>query len=294
MSRLNQRIRLPDGRRLGYNEYGPPAGRPMIYFHGAPTARVEFELFGNDGLMESLGVRLIAVDRPGMGLSDFQANRRLLDWPADVAALADYLHIERFSILAYSLGGPSAAACAFVIPQRLTKVGIVSGYAPLNDPAIASSINEETRRYLRMHEKPWLWGLFLWMGVPMTRLAPDRLVAMAASVLPEPDRVWMSDTDFKRGFFAMIREALRQGPRGALQESYLAGADWGFRPQEIRAPVLLWHGEDDRNAPIAMGRYMADAIPNCQAQFFPGEGHLSLFKHRVGEIVSSLSDQASS
>ena len=101
MSRLNQQLRLPDGRRLGYNEYGPPDGAPLFYFHGAPTARLEFELYGSEILLQSLQVRVIAADRPGMGLSDFQPGRRLLDWPTDVLALADHLKIERFPILAY-------------------------------------------------------------------------------------------------------------------------------------------------------------------------------------------------
>lgn len=288
MSSLNQQIRLPDGRRLGYNEYGSPAGTPLFYFHGAPTARVEFELFGSDSLMKSLGVRLIAADRPGMGISDNQPARRLLDWPTDISSLADHLNIERFAVLAYSLGGPFGAACAFAIPQRLTRVGIISSYAPLTDPGIVDSINEETRRYLRMHEKPWLWGPFLWMGVPMARFAPDRLVATAASVLPEPDRIVMSDAQFQNGFLTMIREALRQGPRGALHESRLAGEPWGFNLQEIRVPVQIWHGEADRNAPVAMGRHLTNLIPGSQAKFFPGEGHLSLFKNHGAEIIRSL------
>lgn len=288
MTNLNQLFRLKDGRRLGYNEYGSPSGKPLFYFHGAPTARIEYELFGSDGLLESLDLRVIAADRPGMGLSDFQPDRQLLDWPEDVSALADHLQIDRFAILAYSLGGPWGAACAFALPQRVSRVGIVSGYAPLTDPAIADSINEETRRYLRMHEKPWLWGPFLWMGVPMAKYAPDRLVATASSVLPEPDRVLMSDEGFKRGFLAMIQEALRQGPRGALDESRLAGTDWGFDPHNIRTPVHIWHGEADRNAPVAMGHYLANRIPGSQAKFFPGEGHLSLFKKNAAEILRTL------
>jgi pimeloyl-ACP methyl ester carboxylesterase len=290
MSKLNQLYQLPDGRQLGYNEYGPSSGKPLFYFHGSPTARIEFELYGNESILHTLNVRVIAADRPGMGLSDFQPDRRLLDWPKDVLAIADHLNIEHFAVLAYSLGAPSAAACAFSIPQRLTKLGIVSGYMPLNNPAISDSINAETQRFLHMHEKPRLWGLFLWSGVPMARFAPNKLIATAASVLPESDQELMADPEFQKGFLAMVQEALRQGPRGALHESRLASADWGFDPQDIQIPVFLWHGETDRNAPISMGRYLANAFPDCKATFYPGEGHLSLFKKKVQEIIQSLID----
>ncbi len=53
-------------------------------------------------------IRLIGIDRPGMGRSQFQKRRCLLDWPDDVMELADYLGIERFAVLGVSGGGPYA------------------------------------------------------------------------------------------------------------------------------------------------------------------------------------------
>ena len=112
MTLLDQTILLQDGRRLGYDEYGPPDGKPLFYFHGTPSSRKDWPALGNQGLPEKLGVRVIVADRPGMGLSDFQPERRIADWPADVVALADTLELERFSVLGYSGGGPYAVACA--------------------------------------------------------------------------------------------------------------------------------------------------------------------------------------
>jgi pimeloyl-ACP methyl ester carboxylesterase len=82
----------------------------------------------------------------------------------------------------------------------------------------------------------------------------------------------------------MFKEALRQGPHGPQHETRLMVPAWDFKPPEIQIPVPLWHGEDNHNAPIAMGRYMADAIPNSQAKFYPGEGHISLFMKYAEEI----------
>jgi pimeloyl-ACP methyl ester carboxylesterase len=291
MSRLNQQFQLPDGRGLGYDERGVPDGTPIFYFHGSPSSRLEAALYLSDDLLESRHVRLIAVDRPGLGLSDFQPNRRLRDWPQDVLSLADHLKIERFAILAYSLGGPYGLACAFAIPQRLAKVGIVSGAALFTVPELVKNINEGTRRFLTMpREKPWLSRLFLWtaLGV-MPRIAPGSFVAQANSLLPQPDRrIVVDDPEFQEGFLRMVREAMRQGTRGAFHESLLTITNWGFRLQEINTPVLLWHGEADQNIPVEMARFAASAIPQCDARFYPEEGHLSLFKKHAELIIRAL------
>src|SRR5215469_2306795 len=87
---------LSGGRRLGYAQYGRPDGEPIMYFHGHPGSRLEASL-AHDAAAAS-GFRVIALDRPGYGLSDFQPRRVVTDWPADVAAAADALGIDTFSV----------------------------------------------------------------------------------------------------------------------------------------------------------------------------------------------------
>ena len=123
--RNNQHIKLKDGRALGYAEYGAPEGKPIFYFHGFPGSRLDWMLSDSDNSANELNARIIAVDRPGMGLSDFKRDRKILDWPDDVVELADILQIERFSVLGISGGGPYTFACAFKIPERLTRTAIV-------------------------------------------------------------------------------------------------------------------------------------------------------------------------
>lgn len=290
MSKLNQQLQLPDGRRLGYDERGPANGRPLFYFHGSPSSRVESELFISDELLYSLGVRLIAVDRPGLGLSDFQPNRQLLDWSKDVVALADSLNIARFPVVAYSLGGPYGMACAHAIRERLTKVGIVSGAAFFTESDLVKNVNEGTRRFLNMpRENPLMSRLFLWMLRTMAGIAPNKFVAQAHSLLPKPDRVIVvADPLFQKGFIRMVREAMRQGTRGAYHESLLTITNYGFRLQDIQIPIHLWHGEVDQNIPLEMARYFESAVPMCDANFYPDEGHLSLFKKNAEEIIRAL------
>lgn len=289
MSKRNQQIQISDGRKLGYAERGLSNGKPLFYFHGTPSSRVESNLFLNDDLLQSLNVRLIAVDRPGLGLSDFQPDRRFMDFPKDILEVADYLKIDRFSVLAYSGGGAYGEACALSIPDRLVRVGVVSGTAPFNLPGLTDGIPADNLRYFDLSRgKPWLARLMLKMMGTLSRFAPDKMIANALATLPEPDRETVSTPEFQAGFLSMIQEALRKETRGAQYDTFLMITEWDFRPQDIQFPVLLWHGEQDQNAPLAMGRFMANAIPNSEAKFYPNEGHLSLFKKYAEEIVRTL------
>lgn len=114
--RETQQIKLADGRMLGYDEHGDPQGKPVIFMHGFPGSRFDWPLFDPDDSAMDLKARLIAVDRPGMGLSDFKKRREILDWPDDVSELADKLQLDQFAVLAISGGGPYGEACAFKIP----------------------------------------------------------------------------------------------------------------------------------------------------------------------------------
>ena len=292
MAKRNQQITLPDGRKLGYDEYGPINGRPLFYFHGTPSSRIEFNMVRDDPLLESLNLRVLAADRPGLGRSSFQPGRRFMDWPSDITYLADQLGLDRFAILGYSGGGPYAAVCAFSIPERITKAGIVSGTGPFTEPALVEGIPQANRNFLDLsHQKPRLSRAMIRMMGFMAHLAPGKTTANVMATLPEADRAVMSLPEVQRTFLAMLQEALRQGPHGPQHDTRLMITAWDFKPQDIQIPVHLWHGEEDRNAPIAMGRYMANAIPNSQARFYPGEGHISLFRKYAGEILHTLAEQ---
>jgi pimeloyl-ACP methyl ester carboxylesterase len=147
---LAQQVRLGDGRLLGYAEYGDPLGKPIFHFHGWVSSRLEFG--PNHETARSLGARVISIDRPGCGLSDFKPGRKILDWPDDVAELADALGIDRFAVSGWSFGGPYVVACAYKIPHRLTAAGIIAGTTPLNRPGATRGMMQPARMTL------WLGG----------------------------------------------------------------------------------------------------------------------------------------
>jgi pimeloyl-ACP methyl ester carboxylesterase len=282
-------IELSDGRRLGYAEFGDPGGAPVIYFHGWPGARVEGRL--GDGAARVSGVRLIAVDRPGMGLSAFQRSRGFVDWPDDVGEVAATLGLDRFAVLGISGGGPYAAACAWKLADRLTGGGIVSSLAPFDVAGAVASMGRRNRLTFQL-----VRHLGLLRRIVMARVArsvsrrPERILerGVAAAV----DKQYLDRPDVRNVLGESLREAFRDGSRGPAWEMGLYTRPWGFRLEEIQAPVHLWHGEQDANAPISMGRHLAASIPECRATFYPGEGHLH-FVDRLPEILAAFSARPS-
>jgi pimeloyl-ACP methyl ester carboxylesterase len=284
-------LTLRDGRRLGYVEYGDPQGKPLFFFHGMPGSRLEGELA--DPAAKKLGVRVIATDRPGYGLSDFQPRRTFLDWPADVVALADGLGIGRFAVAGVSGGGPYVAACAFCIPERLTAAGIIAGVSPFDVPDATVGMSGQNRFLFGLARRmPWLARPPMALMGFAARHIPDRMMSTMMRSLPEPDQAALADPQMLAIFRKDSVEAFRQGARGAAWELVMYARPWGFRLEEIAIEVYLWQGELDKNVPPSMGRYQAHAIPNCRATFYPGEGHISLVVNHLEEIHGALMSQS--
>lgn len=279
-------MRLRDGRLLAYAEYGDPEGKPLLHFHGWAGSRLDFR--SNKSRARSLGARVIGIDRPGVGLSDFQPGRELLDWPDDVAELADALGIDRFAVSGWSLGGPYAAACAFKIPDRLTSAGIIGGLAPLDRPGGLEGMSRLRRITAHLTRRvPCLVRPLVWQTSLLERANRRGTLRPPSFLIPKPDRALLSDATVRAQLAANKAEMFRRGNRGAHWDAVVVARRWGFRLQDVRASVHVWHGEADHNAPVQMGRYYAGTIPNCRATYYPGEGHL-IFISRIDDILETL------
>lgn len=278
---------MPDGRFLGYSETGLSRGQPVFYFHGFPGSRLEIQFLENTA--RSLRVRLVGVDRPGYGLSDFQHHRRITDWPADVAALADALGLARFSVVGVSGGGPYAVACALKIPHRLKSVGVVCGLGPLRVPGAARGMLWRNRFGLQLAEKTPALSTALLKLAPFTlRCFSEPFLRRATASCRNSGAAGASRAFLVRVMKSSFSEAVKSGSAGLARDLILYARPWGIRFQEIHTRVHLWHGEKDAIVPPAMGRYLADRIPACVSAFYPEEGHFSLVFNRQREILSAL------
>jgi pimeloyl-ACP methyl ester carboxylesterase len=277
-------IRRLDGRQLAYCEHGDPAGCPVFFFHGTPSSRL---IHPPAAISETRGARIITVDRPGFGLSEFQPGRTLLDWPDDVVALADTLDLDRFSIAGPSGGGPYVAACAFKIPERISAAAMLGSGAPITAPGAKDGMTAMRRvAFLVGQNAPSLMRPLIWLAANPGR-DPERFLMRFSAGLSGDDASTMADPETRAMFVHSYAESVHAGVRGVAHEATLFAQPWGFDLTRITIPVHIWHGEKDNSTPLAMGRYLAKEIPNAQPRFLPDTGHL-FFIDRWNEILDVL------
>ncbi len=287
MNKLNisdKVISLRDERTLGYAEYGDPSGKPVFFFHGLPGSRLQRH--PDDSIAIELGARIITIDRPGYGLSDFQHGRTLLDWPNDVAQLADALNIDQFAAIGLSGGGPYLLACAYKMPERITSATVVSGMGPIDDPDAVKSMLPSMRLGLGIAPKVPL-GVVRLLD-PIAKLVsrnPLSAKKLVPSSAPKPDKKAFARPDIQEVDRQDLGEAYRNGAQGAFWEVVLLATPWGFCLEDIHKKIFLWHGEDDTTVPQQIGRYVARTLSNCKSTFYPGEGH-TLIYHYWREILA--------
>jgi pimeloyl-ACP methyl ester carboxylesterase len=279
-------LRLSDGRRLGYAWYGQPDGEPVFLFHGHPGSRLEGRFTRRAAA--AAGLRVIALDRPGYGLSDFQPGRSIAGWPADVAEAADLLGIGRFSVAGASGGGPYALACAWLLSGRVVKAAVISGVGPFQVPGITKGMRWQNRVGFGWGSRwpPLARALMRSMQRGITR-RPGQMADAIARAMSPADAEIIRRPEVREILIAEITEAFRQGIRGAAWDVVLLGRPWGFPLAGIETEVHLWQGEEDTLVPAAMGRYLAAQIPHCHATLLPGEGHL-LIVDRMPELAAAL------
>ena len=279
---------LSDGRALGYSEWGSRDGFPVLGFMGTSLSWLAH--VGNRA-PSAAGVRLILVDRPGYGLSDFQPERTLLDWPRDVAQLADGLGIDRFSVFGMSGGGPHAAACGYALPDRVTKLGLVSSPAPVWDrPELRFSAPPHRRPMIELAERdpePVARQLLEDCRAELERMAVDSRNGGKGGG-PPADQAVMTDPEVLARFEAAKLETVARGPEGYARDLFLLYvAPWGFGPEAVAVPTEIWQGDADEAVSPRIAEFFDETIPHSRLHMIPGGGHLLLWSH-TEEILRSL------
>ena len=285
-NKSNQILRLKDGLQIGYAEYGDMDGKPLFFFHGTPGSRLTRH--PDESIPTSLGVRIITIDRPGYGLSDFHPDNTLVNWTEDVVQLADALKIEQFAVIGVSGGGAYALACTSQIPERITWTGVISSISPINVSKVTKGMNLTNRVLFGVAQYiPFLLRPLSSLAVRTARKNPQKLLDGMENIFPVPDKEVLFQPTVRDMFLEDLPQAFRQGSHGFTLDMKILAQSWGFQLQNISQKVYLWHGEKDENVPLNSGRYLASTIPNCEAHFYPEEGHLLIFNHWQ-EILATL------
>ena len=289
--RIDNVVQLSDQRQLAYAEYGEPDGTPVFLFHGLPGSRLSWGYIPDNPFPP--GLRIIAPDRPGYGGSDPKPGRTLLEWADDITWLADALTVEKFAVLGISGGGPGALACAWKQPERLTSVGVVSSAAPTNAPGVFEGMSKTNRFFMKLAWRlPWLSTLNLRLLASVIRRNPARYINTMKYKLHDVDKVILSRPEIQDMLSKDFAEALRGGAQGMVSDmSANHGRPWGFPLEKIKIKVLFWFCKLDRSVPPAMGRYLSETVPNCEATFVPDAGHLWILAHLKEVLYSLISGQ---
>jgi pimeloyl-ACP methyl ester carboxylesterase len=276
----DQRLRLPDGRTLGFCVYGEPAGMPVVFLHGTPGSRYQIA-FAHE-VCRGLGVALIAPDRWGYGLSEAPRDAILGTYADDMAALMDHLGHARFCIGGVSGGGPYAAAVAACLASRVLAVAFVSPVGPIADAGLGPALSLAHR--FNFTVLPRFPGVvttafrgFRWSVRRTPRMAARLLTSRAARI----DKQLIARADVSKRILGSFDEGLRPGTSGPQIDLSIFSRPWGIDLARISAPARVWIGGADRDVPIAAVRALAQRIPHCVVTELPEEGHLWVVSHNA-------------
>jgi pimeloyl-ACP methyl ester carboxylesterase len=287
---------LPDHRTIGYATYGSnhPSSPVIFLFHGMPGSRICGRSW--NALCTRLNTRLIALDRPGIGLSSF-SNRSMVDWPSDVLALADSLAISRFSVLGASGGAGFALACArFIPPERLRGTMVVCGIAPLD--AFLDTTPYLSWRLFGVTK--WILGIVARHVILPSLLRPyvgkdaAQLKHYIESQCSAPEEIaLLSDTTSETNVddaVTQFREAFKQGEMGCTHDGELLTRDWGFDLADVDSKVSMVHGNQDTIAPLATARWMDGKLGGGRLRVVQGGTHFTIWKECEEEIFRELAE----
>ena len=242
----------PDGRRIAYCDSGDPEAIPVVSHHGTPGSRLDRHPDGAR-MLADLGVRVISYDRPGYGGSDPKPGRLVVDAADDVAALADHLGIETFAVVGASGGGPHALACSARLGDRVRRVGVVVGVGPSDDPEfdfLAGMGQLNIDEFGAAAESERAIGEYLQPIVDAFKEDPDAVLDEIAAQLPASDQEVFGRPQNRAIARESFLEAVRQGPRGWIDDDRAFCTGWGFALADARNETRLWQGELDVLPPL--------------------------------------------
>ena len=275
-----------DGRQLGFAEYGDPDGHIVLAFHGVPGARFMFRPTALGA--RRLGMRIIAPDRPGYGLSEPQPGRSLADWLDDVAALTRHLDIASFSLIGISGGGPFATATAAHFGDRVKALGLVSPMGPVAELVGTIPMPRLQQRFfldLPSSDRFVKWGTS--GAAALFRLAPGAAYDIAVRTLPPSDQEIMRQPHIRAHVIADVKESLTFGGAGSRDDWAIFSQPWGVDYSCITARSILWQGLDDTIVPIAAALALGRRIPGCRIVELAGEGHFWALRE-VDEVLGRI------
>jgi pimeloyl-ACP methyl ester carboxylesterase len=274
--KLEGKIAVGDDRQLGFAEFGDPQGRAVFWLHGTPGARrqipTEARVFA-----EKHNIRLIGIDRPGIGSSTPHQYHTVIAFAEDLRAVADTLGVDKMAVVGLSGGGPYTLGCAAAMPDRIVTVGVLGGVAPTRGAdaigggvmALASYVAPLLERAglpIRLAAVAFIWAI---------RPLAEPALYLYARMSPEADRRLLARPEFKAMFLDDLLNGSRRQLAAPFADVVVFAREWGFTLEQVKVPVCWWHGDRDHIVPFGHGRHVVARLPDAELYRMPGDSHLA-------------------
>ena len=276
LDRASRALSLADGRRIGYAEYGDAQGAPVLAIHGTPGSRFMFAL--TDKAARARGLRILAPERPGYGLSDYVRSESLLQTAGELKAFADALGVDELAVIGVSGGGPFAIAATSAMLERVALLALVSPVGPIADCKTRLRMSRTHRLiFTRMGRSDPACAAFFWSVRTLVHFSPAIAYKALMQRVSPSDRALLARPEVRANLQTALREGLRPGIAGARQDLRQFCGPWRLVLEEIDVPSIVWQGSDDTIVPPAAAYYLAEALPNCRLDVIQGAGHYWVF-----------------
>jgi pimeloyl-ACP methyl ester carboxylesterase len=287
--KLEGNIAVGDDRQIGFAEFGDPQGRAVFWLHGTPGARRQIPMEARV-YAERRQIRLIGIDRPGIGSSTPHQYDTVFAFADDLRTPADTLGIDRMEVIGLSGGGPYTLACAAAMPDRVVAAGVIGGVAPtMGSDAIAGgvmgSVGLRVAPLLQVAGGPI--GVAASVLIRLIRPLASPAADLYGRVSPEADRRLLARPEIKAMFLDDLLNGSRKQMAAPFADVVVFARDWGFRLDEVKVPVRWWHGDHDHIVPFEHGQHVVAKLPDVELYHLPGESHLAGLG-RAEEILSTM------
>lgn len=263
--------------------YGDPAGKPIVYFHGAPGSPHEARIL--DAPARQHGLRVLCFDR-------FTLDQRL-------QGAAYYRHLAQainsaisetpVDFIGFSLGTHVALQTSRHLPGQVSSLHLVSAVAPLDRgdflPAMAG---EAVFKLARDHAG--LFRLLSRFQSILARHSPGLLYRMLFASTQGADAELAQQPEFKASMQRILTECFAEGIGGYVRDIEQFLAPWPEGIFDEPSPVHLWHGSADNWSPPGMSHYLAHTMSGkAQTHWMEGLSHYSCLQQAAPEICRLLS-----
>lgn len=261
-------LRLPDGRAMAWSEYGSARGLPCILVPDTGSSRLAPGWLLHDSALPA-AIRLLAVDRPGIGVSDPIGFGGTEQPAEDLRRMVETLAVGRVAVIGIGQGADDALAFAARYPALVTSVAAVS----VRLPGDVSGRRGVLHPFARRHAKSWTGPLASWISTAgkdadLTEASTwsrmlERLDVMSAEVLG--DR-WQ-EADFRE---AVAADSAQINPAWTAPSRPSGPAQWVLDPESVRVPVQMWHGKHETGTTLAAVQAFAADRPGWSVRAAAG------------------------